>query len=113
VNNVKNPGLFFLDWDALVVIVYVAHYITVSKHLGHVTGHLSSSKVWSVTRGQLSSSRTCRVSEHAPLVRCLMPLSVILSQWERTHNPWLDLVLQLCAQTHCKIYLCRVQQRSA
>ena len=51
--------------------------------INHVTGHLSSSRALSVMSGQLSSSNTCKVSEHAPLVRCLIPLSVILSQWER------------------------------
>ena len=46
---------------------------------------LSSSSEWSVMSGQLSSSNTCSVSVIvAPLNRCLIPVSVILSQWEST-----------------------------
>ena len=82
----------------------------------HVTGHLSSSRALSVMRGQLSSSSTCKVSEHAPLVRCLIPLSVILSQWERAceinttvktinnpmwrqYRPWVEFVHD-CSSPH-------------
>ncbi len=50
--------------------------------------YLSTSSEWSVTSGQLSSSKTWRLQSDMaePLRRCLIPLSVILSQWERTYE---------------------------
>ena len=33
--------------------------------------------------GQLSNSSTCSVSEHAPSIKCLIPVSVMRSQLER------------------------------
>ncbi len=45
---------------------------------------LRCSSVMSVIKGQLSSSTTCRRSwPHTLLLRCLIPSSVINSQWDR------------------------------